>query len=110
MKGILIDAVNREVKEVEISGLEDMQKAVDGYITIGVDFGDDTLFVDDEGLLKGPEHFFVYEGAHQPFAGSGLILGTDQDGESVDTTMTVEQVRASVSFHGIDEIRRIVRG
>jgi hypothetical protein len=115
IKGILIDAVKREVREVEVEGLRGLQEAVGGLITIAHSFINDkdeetdTLFVDDDGLLKGPKYFFVIEGAHQPFAGNGLIVGIDPaEGDTVSTTQKIEAIKAQVSFHSLDEVRRMV--
>lgn len=99
-KGILIDAVNRTVTEIEVGGLDDMYEAMRvDLVTIGCQLDEiNDIFVDDEGLLKSPEHFFYYEGAHQPFAGSGLVLGKDAEGETVSTTKTLAEIKAKVKF------------
>lgn len=111
IKGILIDAVNREIREVEVEGLAGLQGAVGGLIAIGHSFTDvndmetDTIFVDDEGLLKGPKHFFVVEGAYQPFAGSGIVVGVSEEGDSTSTTQTLDMIKSKVVFHTLDEVR-----
>jgi hypothetical protein len=56
------------------------------------------FFVDGEGLLKDPRYFFVWRGGSQPYAGRGLVLGYDQQGETVSTTWTVSKVADQVSF------------
>lgn len=68
-----------------------------------------TLLVDDEGLLHGPEHFFIWPKYPQPLAGRGLILGDSPDGDSVSATLDVEWVRKSVLCASVDVIRRIYR-
>ena len=40
----------------------------------------------------------MYDGAHQPFAGNGLVVGVDLDGETVDCDITVEEVKQHVRF------------
>lgn len=113
IKGILIDAVNRTVKEVEVSGLEGLQGSVGGSIAIAHSFMDDgdmetdTLFVDDEGLLKSPKHFFSFEGAHQPFAGNGIIVGLNEEGDTIDTTQNLEAIKSKVSFHTLSDLRNL---
>jgi hypothetical protein len=60
----------------------------------------ETLYLDEEGLLKGYAHGFAWAGAHQPyFAGSGLVSAYDPStGETRASRMAVEDVRARVTF------------
>lgn len=109
MRCILIDSENHVVKEGKIEGdtLKYMQHAVGGLITIGVILNDqnDTIMVDDEGLLKSPQHFFEYEGAHQPFAGNGIIVGCDDMGDTVDCGITLEEAKSKIKFMSLKQIR-----
>ena len=52
----------------------------------------ETLYVDDEGLYAENQRFFTWDGYPKPLAGRGLILGTDEEGESIDTDMEPEDV------------------
>ena len=110
MRAILIDSQLKKIEYVEISGLQSMQNLVGGYIERaheiithgnwqkGTHFTED-LFVDEDGLNKGLQDFFYFKGAHQPFAGNGLIVGGgDTNGESVSTTLDLDFVKAQVSF------------
>lgn len=100
IKGILIDSVNREVKNIEVEqgSLDDIYKA------LGCDCFDivrlpnrEGIYVDDEGLLKDKiEHAFTFDGKF--LAGNGLILACDDEGESISTKFTVEYVRERVTF------------
>jgi hypothetical protein len=56
------------------------------------------LYVDEEGLLNDPQHFIYWEGAKQPFAGSGLIVSRSEDGDNASTKMTLEEVKSKVKF------------
>jgi hypothetical protein len=57
------------------------------------------VFVDDEGLVNGQhQHFFVVDGYPQPLAGKGLVLGVDQEGDSVTPSVSLEQMRKMVTF------------
>ena len=107
-KAILINVVERTVTEIFVDGLDDMYAAMNvDLVTIATGIDDvNDIFVDDEGLLKGPEHFFFYEGAHQPFAGNGLVLGKDEEGESISTTLTLEEVTSKVQFLNRSEALR----
>lgn len=107
MKAILIDAKARTVTEVEYSGnYRDIYTLLSGDEPGKVDLfsviqlGDgDAVYLDDEGLLKPQEHFFRWKGFDQPLAGNGLILGTDDDGESTSPKIALEAVKEAVSFH-----------
>ena len=123
MKAILIDPVAETVTEVEHDGdyhqiyelLSDKEHGLNvgtfEIVRLGVKTPDDkienTLYVDENGLLNEPRYFFIYQGYHQPLAGRGLILGTtledetdvtDEGGKSIGTTLTVEEVRSRVAF------------
>lgn len=67
------------------------------------------VYVDDEGLLNLTEEsmFFRLKGYPQPLAGNGLVMGYNpEDGESIDTTMTIEQVKETIVFMNVrDAIR-----
>ena len=95
MKAILIDATKRQVSEVTISGdYMDINRHIGCEIfTIGHSLKDrDCVFVDDEGLYNSENTFFVYKGAHQLFAGNGLIVGCDSKGETVDCKIDIKDV------------------
>lgn len=102
MKAILIDSINKQVKEIEIGkGIDEMYKFLNcQYFTIASYLNDgDAIFVDDEGLMNGTDVFFTFEGAHQPFAGNGLIMGSDDDGESVNCKTDLSEVKNKVKFY-----------
>lgn len=102
MRAFLIDPVPRTVEQLDFQGdYEEIQRAL-GYddarplfTVIEVQNGD-TLFVDDEGLLKPGLSAFHWRGYHAPLAGKGLLLGTDREGSSTDARATLEEVREHV--------------
>jgi hypothetical protein len=111
MKAILIDAKNRIVSNIEISeDIKDIQDALNCRIfTTGMYLKNkDVMFVDDEGLLNGTHDFFTYKGAHQPFAGNGLIMGSGPEGETVDCKVSLIEVAQNVNFYGIEELALIM--
>lgn len=102
MKAILINAKTKEVKEVEMGKdyKEIYTQLQCELFTAGMYMNDaDVMYVDDEGLMNGTDEFFTFEGAHQPFAGNGLIMGTDDDGESTDCKMSFDEVKNKVKFY-----------
>ena len=102
MKAILIDAKTKEVKEVEMgrdykeiyTQLECEMFQIGTYLS-----NEDAIYVDEEGLINGTDIFFTFEGAHQPFAGNGLIMGCDDEGESTDCKVSFNEVKDKVKFY-----------
>ena len=60
--------------------------------------GGDVIFVDDEGLLKPLDWFFAVKGGHQPFAGCGLVLGSDGDGDSVSAKIALPDLKRRILY------------
>lgn len=61
-------------------------------------FGD-ALFVDDEGLFKEDQAFFLHEDYPQPLAGKAVVLGCRaSDGETIAPTTTFEELVSKIKF------------
>ena len=102
MKAILINPFDKTVTEVQLtSDFRDIQKAIkaEWFTTVRISRRD-YIYVDDEGLLKdlSTQAFFIHTNYPQPLAGIGCVLGCDEEGESMDTTLTLEQVKRAVVF------------
>ena len=96
MRAILIDPFTETISEVEYVGpyqqiyalLSHETMPVDTFTTVNLgDENQNAIFVDDNGLLNDPTHFFVWMDYAQPLAGKGLILGCDDEGESIATDL-----------------------
>ena len=107
-KGILIDVQNRTITEVEIGdGIQPIYELVKCDTFTCVDITEtETVYVDDNGLLTLTENsmFFELKGYPQPLCGNGLILGVDEEGESVNTKLTIDEVKKLVKFKSIHEV------
>lgn len=112
---ILIDPFAQTVTEVEHDAdnyrdiyrlLSAPEHPVDLFTTTysSVLAEDDAIFVDGEGLLKGPTGFFTLPGT-STLAGRGLILGSDEEGETVGSATSIEAVRKAVTFIGTGLVR-----
>lgn len=105
IKGLLIDPEACEISEIEIpvkesgSCLDGMYKALK---CSAVDIGrgglrflpshpEDDVWFDDEGLFSGCEYEFKLPD-WVPLIGRGLILGWNDEGESIDHTLTPEDI------------------
>ncbi len=101
-KAIKIDVDNQTISQVEINGLEDLQKIVEGRIE-AVQYleNGDVCFWNEEGLFcfgDQPKGWFHIQGAYQPTKGNGVIVGTTEEGESVEPKITVEEVKSITEF------------
>lgn len=117
MKALLIDpfcmedlggilAVNPAdaVREIEIEGgLASIYQAlshelhpVDCIDAVYLNEASDCVYVDDNGLFANAGRFFLWKGYPQPLAGRGLIVGTDDEGNTVAPRMTLDEARAHI--------------
>ncbi len=109
MKAILINAYTRKISEVEVEAGDNELDSIYGhiecqYIETGMHLENgDVVFVDEEGMLKECNHFFYMLGAHQPFAGSGLIMGTKAGGDSADCNIDIDEVKSRVKFLSLNQ-------
>jgi hypothetical protein len=110
MRAIVINAEQRAVSEVEIDGsLKSLQQVVGGLIDAvypGLEGTDHHCYVNDEGLLNNPQHFFMLRNGHQPLAGNGVILSTTGEGEEAPSTLSVEWVKERVTFMDLQAVRQ----
>ena len=101
MKAILIDVKTQEIKEVEHDNtLQNIYDLIDCRAFDLVRIDDvNSIFVDDEGILKD-NLYFEYSGSENVFklAGNGLVLGVDDEGNSISPTLTIEDVKGKVNF------------
>ena len=100
MRAIIIDPVLRTVEPYTVDRrLASLQAAVGGLIAFATDLDTgDVLYVNDEGLFADQPKFFALAGAHQPFAGRGLLVGPERHGVVTDVITPIERVRKLVSF------------
>jgi len=113
MKAILIDVLNQDVKEVEFDNnksLTEIYKLIKCEIievAMYINENDDCIYVDEEGLLEITPftRFFSYKNGHQPFAGNGLIIGTNMEtGDNADVTVSLDEVKANIKFLSLNDI------
>ena len=112
IKGFFIDSHTRTITEVAVPDsrtLGDKSRAILDYMyrtlevdlvtTVTLNDEGDTLWLDDEGLLKSGNPLWHYRGSGQQFfAGRGLVLGTDGEGYSVSASdrITIESLQMSI--------------
>lgn len=105
MKAYLIDPFMETVQEIDYSGdWKDIRTLLKCDIFTTVYFDDmstDSVFVDDEGLYVDNQRFFKLGGYTQPLAGYGLVLGCNEEGDSVDCMSTLEDVANQIEWYPI---------
>ena len=107
-RAIKIDVEQKKIYEIQIGDFKTIYPAIGNgcdtfTVPIECDNGD-SLYCDDEGCLQ-PEikGGFIMTGFRHDamIVGNAIILGTDEEGESVDAVSTVEELAQSVIF--VDE-------
>lgn len=116
MKAYLIDPAHQTVTAVDFTGnLDSIYRLIDARPVTAIplhkidDEGEaDCVYIDDEGLLRqfegedgtlhGHRDFFELANGHF-IAGRGLVVGVDSEGEDIEPTSTLDEVRAIVRFH-----------
>lgn len=103
-KAILIDVVNQSVTEAVVDHYSDIYSLIGNgcyLFCVPVEFENrDSLFSDDEGLLHDEVHgCFMLKGWSTPLVGNAVILGSDEEGESVDCKTTIEEIQSQITFY-----------
>ena len=81
----LIDAEHGIIRSVQVTSIEEIQALVGGYFDCVSMDNDETLYVNDEGLINGTKFGFFING--RQLAGNGLILRTTKSGRSASTRL-----------------------
>ena len=94
MIGYLIKPLERTLQRVQIDDYKSIYKAggYDCFDAVVFNNKNDTVFVDDEGLLKpiNANNFFFIQGTAHPLCGNGVVLGCNRKGESTDPKVSFE--------------------
>jgi len=110
MRAFLIDTPNKQIVEVEYDGdFHSIYKLIHAtcftVVYLDPSVMPDAVFVDDEGLINGNPHgWFKVNTYDQPLRGYGLVLGTDADGDSTSPSVTLDALRARVTFYDDAEL------
>ena len=102
MRTILIDPEAQTVEELDFKGdYKKIQMTIgcSCFTSFNIDGPDyETIYVDDEGLLQPSGFVFEYQG--HPLVGRGLIMGCDDEGASIGTTLNLDDVKDNIQFRG----------
>lgn len=97
MRAYLIDPQLCSITEVEYNGdFHQIYELIDApaFDIASVGKKGDCIYVDDEGLLKPGN--CIFRADDRGLAGKGLVLGTNAEGESVEPSMTLAELRNRV--------------
>ncbi|PWK16117.1 hypothetical protein LV89_04932 [Arcicella aurantiaca] len=109
IQGIFIDVKNQIISEKTIlRGLTPIYELLNCQIVDIIHLSENSgIYVDDEGLLVAEdkvEGYFKINGKGQFYAGSGLLLGFDESGEDISSTLTVEEVKQFITFYSPEQV------
>ena len=110
MKAVLINPKLRKIKEIEYSGdYQDIQKLTEcSTFTAVYPFDNqDTIYLDDEGLLKESNYCFTFKydnGYVQPLMGNALVIGANEEGESISYKTPITEIKNRIVFKGHQQI------
>ena len=100
LRAILIDPFLRVISEVNVDN--DLQSFYDilnirSLAIVNID-NTNSLYIDDEGLLNDNNSLFEIASYAQPLAGRALVVAHNEEGETVETTLDIDQIRAMVGW------------
>jgi len=99
-KSRTITAVDCDYKNKSIQAIYDLC-GWNCFDCVRMDEDGNTIYVDDNGLIDTPpsrHDYFMLVDYPQPLAGTALILGSDDNGDTQPCTLTLEQVRQKIKF------------
>ena len=105
MRAILINPNNKTVKEVDYDGdYKSIYKLIgcSTFDIVRIPVGLDGIYIDDEGLYAKDQTFwsYRYNGTHAPIklVNKGLVLGCNDEGDSIAPDSTVEDIKKSITW------------
>lgn len=103
MKVIKIDSGNKTITLIDLDkGLQPIYDAIGngcGCFTCPIEFENgDVMYVDDEGLYNTFEGGIMMPDWAYPIVGNVLIVGTDDEGNTVDCNTTVEEITPLIQW------------
>jgi hypothetical protein len=102
MKAIKINVQDKSFSIVNVNKLEDYYREIgNGCHTFAVPITFDNLdsiYCDDEGLYNENIGAFVMSGWQYPLVGNAVVVGTDEEGNSVDVKTTIDWLKQRVKF------------
>jgi len=95
LSAYLVDPVAQKITIVEYRGYKDICKYIGAELFDSARFSrnnQDCVYVDDEGLKKRDQSYFMIGEYPAPLAGKGLVLGCDHMGETISPNTTIDDL------------------
>jgi len=103
MKAYLIDPFKKKIEQVIFNGdYKSIYKFVEcrAFDVVRVYTNEDVIYVDDEGLFVETQNFFIHRNYPTPLAGKGLVLGSNEEGDSVAPKTKIDQLEKDIAWVG----------
>ena len=119
MRAILIDPKAKQITQIDYNGDYETiyehlsftnsfgnSHKVRAFDIVRIPVGNDGIYVDAEGLYapEDAKHWFTYRyNAHEmhqniPLVNRGLVIGCDENGDSVDCDSTVDSIKSQITW------------
>jgi hypothetical protein len=104
VKAYLIDPVLKQVTEIDHddSDFRNISRTILCRTFTCVGYGEDVIYVDDEGLYAPDQSYFKLDHYHQNLGGRGLMFGMMDDDHAEKPHMPLELFRSQVSFPNVE--------
>ena len=99
MKALLVSPEIKKIEEVDIAGEQDIIRLI-GFDTLESDrigSNGDRLYFDEECFVRGTAGRFQIDKLI-PVSGSGVLVGTSDDGSLQDVVTDIDGLRSRVKF------------
>ena len=113
MKALFIDPIDQTIRTLSYDGdYKSIYRILDctTFECVYPFNNEDTVFIDEEGLLKESNFAFNIRADNPQFSqtlfGKALVLGTDAEGESVECKTTLEDLKSRIDFQGKVSIKQ----
>lgn len=105
MKAYFINPFSRNVTTVDYDGdYKNISRMIDAsrgfFDVVRLYENGDGAFVDDEGLYAEEQTFWIHRNYPQPLAGKALVLGCNEEGESIAPKTSFETLSSDIQFIG----------
>jgi hypothetical protein len=101
-KGILIDPEKKEITEVTVESWREISKIIGNgcdIFTCPVEFPNgDIIYCDDEGCFHHVIVGIIMDGWQVPLVNRVLILGANDEGETIDAKTTIDWLKERIIF------------
>jgi hypothetical protein len=105
MNAYFINPFSQKITTVDYDGdYQSISRMIDasrGYFDVVRLYGNqDAAFVDDEGLYVEDQQFWIHRNYPQPLAGKALVLGCNEEGDSIEPQTSFETLTNDIRFIG----------